>query len=112
MQKIEATIRSFKLEEVREMLISIGIHAATVTEVQVHNHRRKKGETSRGSPNVDAFIPRIKLEVVVPDEQWRVTTDAILRASKTGIFGDGKIFVLPVVDAIRIRTEEHGANAV
>jgi len=112
MQKIEAIIRPFKLEQVNEVLSAKGIEGATVSEVRVHSWHKANGDVYRGPSYLEAFAPMIKLELVLADEQASETITAILDAAKTGRFGDGKIFVSPIIDAIRIRSGEHGLNAV
>jgi nitrogen regulatory protein PII len=109
---IEAIIKPFKMDEVKEILTAMGIHGATVTEVRGHGRQIGTREVFRGSAYGMEFLPMIKLEVAVADEQKADALAAILRVAKTGKAGDGRIFVLPIDDVIRIRTEEHGANAV
>jgi nitrogen regulatory protein P-II 2 len=111
MRKIVAIIRPFRLEEVKASLAAMGIPGATVSEVWVQRRRNESGQIYRNSPQREGFLPRVRLELVVTDEQWKDTTTAILRAAKTGIFEDGKIFVTEVVDAVHIRTGEHGVPA-
>ena len=112
MKKIEAIIKPFKLEEVKEVLSAKGVHGATVTEVRMQSRQRGNPEVYRGSKYAEEFRPKIKLELVVPDEQKDDALAAILHAAKTGRVGDGKIFVFDICEAIRIRTGEHGAEAV
>jgi nitrogen regulatory protein PII len=112
MEMIEAIIKPFKMDEVKEILTAMGIHGATVTEVRGHGRQIGTREVFRGSAYGMEFLPMIKLEVAVADEQKADALAAILRVAKTGKAGDGRIFVLPIDDVIRIRTEEHGANAV
>jgi nitrogen regulatory protein P-II 1 len=112
MEMIEAIIKPFKMHEVKEILTTMGIHGATVTEVKLHAKRKGHREVPRGSTFLPEFLPMIKLELVVTDEQKADAIAAIIRAAKTGKTGDGKIFVLPIDEAIRIRTEENGVNAV
>ncbi len=109
MHKIEAIIRPFKLEEVKASLAAMGIPGATVSEVWVQRRRNENGHANRNSSQREGFLPRIRLELVVTDERWRDTTTAILRAANTGKLEDGNIFVTEVVDAVHIRTGEHGA---
>lgn len=112
MELIEAIFRPFKLEEVKATLTQKGIHGATITEMWVHCHYKTNGSDFRGLAYGDGYIPRIKLEVVVDEEHRSKAIAAILHAANTGGIGDkngdGMIFVSPVVDAIRIRTGEHG----
>jgi nitrogen regulatory protein P-II 1 len=108
MKKIEAIIKPFKLEEVKDVLEGMRIHGATVSEVRMQNRLRIHHDTGYG----EDFQPRIKLELVVTDEQKCDAVEAILHAAQTGRVGDGKIFVFDISEAIRIRTGEHGAEAV
>jgi len=112
MEMIEAIIKPFKLDEVKGVLTAMGIHGATVTEVRGLGRHKGNREVYRGSAYSMDFHPMIKLEIVVPDEQKSSAIAAILNAAKSGRAGDGKIFVLPIDEAIRIRTEEHGVSAV
>lgn len=112
MKKIEAVIRPFKLDEVKEALIEEGIKGLTITEVRGYGRQKGHTETYRGSEYRIEFIPKIKIEVVVEDDKAEVVIDAILRSAKTGQVGDGKIFVSDVAEVIRIRTEESGSGAL
>jgi nitrogen regulatory protein P-II 1 len=112
MKKIEAIIKPFKLEEVKTALADIGIEGMTVTEVKGFGRQKGHTEIYRGSEYTVDFLPKIKLEVVVADEVADKAVEAIIKAAKTGKIGDGKIFILPVEQAIRIRTEEQGDRAV
>jgi len=112
MKKIEAIIRPFKLDEVKEALTEEGIKGLTITEVRGYGRQKGHTETYRGSEYRIEFIPKIKIEVVVDDNKSEKVIDAILKAAKTGQVGDGKIFVYDVEDAIRIRTEESGKAAL
>lgn len=112
MKKIEAIIKPFKLEEVKEALSAIGLEGMTVTEVKGFGRQKGHSEIYRGSEYTVDFLPKIKIEVVVSDEQSGPAVDAISKASRTGKIGDGKIFVLPVEEVLRIRTEEKGESAV
>ena len=112
MRKIEAIIKPFKLDEVKEALHAIGIQGMTVTEVKGFGRQKGHTELYRGAEYVVDFLPKIKLEIVVSDDLVEKTTIALSEACHTGRIGDGKIFVLPVDDAIRIRTGEHGDEAV
>jgi nitrogen regulatory protein P-II 1 len=112
MKRIEAIIKPFKLNEVKEALQDIGVQGMTVTEVKGCGRQKGHTEIYRGSEyNVD-FLPKVKLEIVVADAQLQPVVDAIIKAASTGKIGDGKIFVWPVEDAIRIRTQERGERAV
>jgi nitrogen regulatory protein P-II 1 len=112
MKKIEAIIKPFKLTEVKEALQEVGIQGMTVTEVKGFGRQKGHTEIYRGSEYIVDFLPKVKIEIVVSDAQARLAMDAIVKAAKTGKIGDGKIFVFPVENALRIRTEEQGENAV
>ncbi len=112
MKKIEAIIRPFKLDEVKEALVEEGIHGLTISEVRGYGRQKGHTETYRGSEYQIEFIPKIKIEIVVDDILLDKVVDAILRTAKTGQVGDGKIFIYDVQDVIRIRTEESGSQAL
>lgn len=112
MKKIEAIIKPFKLEEVKDALSELGIEGMTVTEVKGFGRQKGHTEIYRGSEYTVDFLPKIKLEVVLADSLLESATKAIVNSAKTGKIGDGKIFVLDVDEAIRIRTEETGEKAV
>jgi nitrogen regulatory protein P-II 1 len=112
MKKIEAIIRPFKLDEVKEALIEEGVRGLTVSEVRGYGRQKGHTETYRGSEYHIEFIPKIKIEVVIEDEKEEQVIDAILRTANTGQVGDGKIFISNIEDAIRIRTEESGKEAL
>ena len=112
MKKIEAIIKPFKLEEVKEALSEIGIVGMTVTEVKGFGRQKGHTEIYRGSEYTVDFLPKVKVELVVTDDLVEKAIDAIVKAAKTGKIGDGKVFVLPVDQAIRIRTEEMGEKAI
>jgi nitrogen regulatory protein P-II 1 len=112
MKKIEAIIKPFKLEEVKDALGEIGIEGMTVSEVKGFGRQKGHTEIYRGSEYTVDFLPKIKLELVIPDDRADAAVAAIIKAAKTGKIGDGKIFVTMVSDAIRIRTEEKGDQAV
>ena len=112
MKKIEAIIKPFKLEEVKDALSELGIEGMTVSEVKGFGRQKGHTEIYRGSEYTVDFLPKIKLEVVLPDSRVDVAIEAIIKAAKTGKIGDGKIFVSSVEDAIRIRTDEKGDAAV
>jgi nitrogen regulatory protein PII len=112
MKKIEAIIKPFKLEEVKDALAEVGIEGMTIAEVKGFGRQKGHTEIYRGSEYTVDFLPKIKLEVVVADGRLDAAVTAIVRAAKTGKIGDGKIFVSKVDDAIRIRTEEKGEQAV
>jgi len=112
MKKIEAIIRPFKLDEVKEALVEEGIRGLTISEVRGYGRQKGHTETYRGSEYQIEFIPKIKIEIVVDDTLLEKVVDAILRTAKTGQVGDGKIFISDVQDVIRIRTEESGSHAL
>lgn len=112
MKKIEAIIKPFKLNDVKDGLASAGIQGMTVTEVKGFGRQKGHTEIYRGSEYTVDFLPKIKLELVVADAQAAVAVEAIVKAAKTGKIGDGKIFVSSVDEAVRIRTEERGERAV
>jgi len=112
MRKIEAIIKPFKLDEVKEALHGVGIQGMTVTEVKGFGRQKGHTELYRGAEYVVDFLPKIKVEVVVSDEMADKAVEAIVQAANTGRIGDGKIFVLPIEEAIRIRTGERGPDAV
>lgn len=112
MKKIDAIIKPFKLEEVKEALADIGVAGLTVTEVKGFGRQKGHTEIYRGSEYTVDFLPKIKVEVVVSDHLVTAAVDAIVKAAKTGKIGDGKVFVSPIENAIRIRTEEKGDQAV
>jgi len=111
-KKVEAIIKPFKLEEVKEALAKVGIQGLTVTEVKGFGRQKGHKELYRGAEYVVEFLPKVKLEVVVVDDMMEKVVDAITKAASTGRIGDGKIFVSPVDDAIRIRTGESGDVAL
>ena len=112
MKKIEAIIKPFKLDEVREGLSEVGITGLTVTEVKGFGRQKGHTELYRGAEYVVDFLPKIKVEVVLGDDMVDQAVEAIVKAAHTGKIGDGKIFVSPVEQVIRIRTGEIGAAAV
>ena len=112
MKKVEAIIKPFKLDEVKDALAEVGIQGMTVTEVKGFGRTGGKKEVYRGSAYVVDFVPKVKLEIIVPDERVADVVESIEKAAKTGRIGDGKIFVLPVDEIIRIRTGERGSDAI
>ena len=112
MKKIEAIIKPFKLDDVKEALQEIGLTGITVTEARGFGRQKGHTELYRGAEYVVDFLPKVKIEVIVMDDMVEKTIEAILAAAQTGRIGDGKIFVLPVEDVIRIRTGERGPNAI
>ena len=112
MKKIEAIIKPFKLENVKEALTGLGIEGMTVSEVKGFGRQKGHTEIYRGSEYTVDFLPKLKVEIVVADNHVAGAVKAIVEAAKTGKIGDGKVFVSPVENAIRIRTEESGDQAV
>ena len=112
MKKIEAIIKPFKLDEVREALSEIGISGLTVTEVKGFGRQKGHTELYRGAEYVVDFLPKIKIEIIVANERVDAAIEAIIKAAHTGKIGDGKIFVYPVEQVVRIRTGETGEAAV
>lgn len=112
MKKIEAIIKPFKLNEVKDALHEIGVAGMSVTEVKGFGRQKGHTEIYRGSEYTVDFLPKVKIEIVLPDTQIDSAVEAIVKAAKTGKIGDGKVFVYDVEDAIRIRTEERGESAV
>ncbi len=112
MKLIKAIIKPFKLEEVKEALAEIGIEGMTVTEVKGFGRQKGHTEIYRGSEYTVDFLPKVELEIAVSDELAAKTVETIVKAGKTGKIGDGKVFVIPVEDAIRIRTDETGESAL
>ncbi len=112
MRKIEAIIKPFKLDAVKEALNSIGIQGLTLSEVKGFGRQKGHTELYRGAEYVVDFLPKIKLEIAVRDDMLDEVVQAIVEAAKTGRIGDGKIFVLPVEETIRIRTGERGPDAL
>ena len=112
MKKVEAIIKPFKLDEVKEALHEIGVQGLTVTEVKGFGRQKGHTELYRGAEYVVDFLPKLKLEVVVSDDLTDKVVAAIVESANTGRIGDGKIFVLPLEEAIRIRTGERGSDAV
>jgi nitrogen regulatory protein P-II 1 len=112
MKKLEAIIKPFKLEEVKEALAELGIEGMTVTEVKGFGRQKGHTEIYRGSEYTVDFLPKVKVEVVLADEMVDKAVTVVVAAAKTGKIGDGKVFVLPVEHAVRIRTEEIGEKAV
>ena len=112
MKLIIAIIKPFKLEEVKEALSEIGVEGMTVTEVKGFGRQKGHTEIYRGSEYTVDFLPKVKLEIVVADDVVPKTVEAIVKAAKTGKIGDGKVFVVALEDAIRIRTDERGDAAI
>lgn len=112
MKKIEAIIKPFKLDEVKEALAELGIEGMTVSEVKGFGRQKGHTEIYRGSEYTVDFLPKVKIEIIVPDSLVEKAITAISSAAKTGKIGDGKIFIIPIEQAVRIRTGELGENAI
>ena len=112
MKKVECIIRPFKLEDVKEALTTLGVRGMTVTEIKGFGRQKGHTELYRGSEYTIEFLPKLKLEIVVPEELVDQVVEAILQTASTGKIGDGKIFIFDVEEAIRIRTGERGKAAV
>lgn len=112
MKKVEAIIKPFKLDDVKEKLSGLGVKGMTVTEVRGFGRQKGHTEIYRGAEYVVDFLPKIKIEIVVSDNQVSEVVETIRGASYTGKIGDGKIFVIPVEECVRIRTGEHGEQAL
>ena len=112
MKKVEAIVKPFKLDEVKDALAEVGIQRMTVTEVKGFGRTGGKKEVYRGSAYVVDFVPKVRIEVVVPDGLVHQVLEAIEKSAKTGRIGDGKIFVVPIEEAVRIRTGERGEEAI
>ncbi|WP_025209307.1 P-II family nitrogen regulator [Hippea sp. KM1] len=112
MKKIEAIIKPFKLDAVKEGLMELGIKGLTVSEVKGYGRQKGHTEIYRGAEYVVDFLPKVKIEVVVEDEMVDSVVEKIIETAKTGKIGDGKIFIIPIEDAIRIRTSERGKDAI
>jgi nitrogen regulatory protein P-II 1 len=112
MKKIEAIVKPFKLDDVKEALSEIGIYGMTVTEVNGYGRQKGHKEIYRGAEYVVDFVPKIKVEIVVSDERADETVETVRNAANSGKIGDGKIFVLPVEQVVRVRTGETGTEAL
>jgi nitrogen regulatory protein PII len=112
MKKIEAIIKPFKLEEVKDALAGVGVEGMTVSEVKGFGRQKGHTEIYRGSEYTVDFLPKIKIEIVLADAQVQSAVEAIVKAARTGKIGDGKVFVSSIEEAVRIRTEEKGDQAV
>jgi nitrogen regulatory protein P-II 1 len=112
MKKIEAVIKPFKLDEVKEALQELGVQGMTVLEAKGYGRQKGHTELYRGAEYVVDFLPKIKIEVVVPDDQLSAAVEAICAAARTGRIGDGKIFISDLADVVRIRTGETGGAAI
>jgi nitrogen regulatory protein P-II 1 len=112
MKKIQAVIKPFKLDDVKEALTKAGVEGMTLTEVRGFGRQKGHTELYRGAEYVVDLLPKVQLEVVVPDGRTPLVLETIMKAANTGRIGDGKIFVFPVLDAVRIRTGERGESAL
>ena len=112
MKKIEAIIKPFKLDEVKDALLAVGVQGMTISEVKGFGRQKGHTELYRGAEYVVDFLPKIKLEILVPDDKADKVMEAIIEVARTGRIGDGKIFILPVEEAVRIRTGERGVDAI
>jgi nitrogen regulatory protein P-II 1 len=112
MKRIDAIIKPFKLDEVKDRLAAVGVQGITVNEVKGFGRQKGHTELYRGAEYVVDFLPKVQISVLVPDDRVDETVDAIVTGARTGRIGDGKIFITPVEDVIRIRTGEHGPAAV
>jgi nitrogen regulatory protein P-II 1 len=112
MKKIEAIVKPFKMEDVKEALAEIGIEGMTVSEVKGFGRQKGHTEIYRGTEYTVDFLPKVKFEIVLKDDLVAKAVDTIVSAAKTGKIGDGKVFVIPIEDAVRIRTDERGEEAV
>src|SRR5512147_1896067 len=112
MKKIEAIIKPFKLEDVKEALSGLGVEGMTVSEVKGFGRQKGHTEIYRGSEYTVDFLPKVKIELIVPDAQAQAAIDAIIKSARTGKIGDGKVFVSDIEEAIRIRTDERGEKAI
>ena len=112
MKKVDAIVKPFKLDEVKDKLNEIGVQGITVTEVKGFGRQKGHTELYRGAEYVVDFLPKVKLEIVIADAQAEEVIDTIMKAAQTGRIGDGKIFVTDLIDVIRIRTGERGEEAI
>jgi nitrogen regulatory protein PII len=111
-KKIEAIVKPFKTEAVKEAIAEVGVEGMTLSEVRGFGRQKGHSEIYRGSEYTVDFLPKVKFEIVVSDDRAQKVVEAILRSAKTGKIGDGKVFVMEVEEAIRIRTDERGAEAL
>ena len=112
MKKVEAIVRIFKLEDVKNALSAKGIRGMTITDVKGFGRQKGHTEMYRGTEYKVEFVPKVKIEVAVPDDSLQLVLDTIMRTAQTGQIGDGKIFVSPIEEAVRIRTGERGKEAI
>jgi len=112
MKQIEAIIKPFKLDEVKEALTKVGIQGMTIAEVKGFGRQKGHTELYRGAEYSVDFLPKVKIQILVPDEKATQVVDTVLKTARTGKIGDGKIFIIPVEEVVRIRTGEKGADAI
>jgi nitrogen regulatory protein P-II 1 len=112
MKQIEAIIKPFKLDEVKEALTKVGIQGMTITEVKGFGRQKGHTELYRGAEYSVDFLPKVKIQILVPDDKASQVVDVVVKTARTGKIGDGKIFIVPVEEVIRIRTGEKGADAI
>jgi len=112
MKQIEAIIKPFKLDEVKEALTKVGIQGMTITEVKGFGRQKGHTELYRGAEYSVDFLPKVKIQILVPDEKVAQVVEAVVKTARTGKIGDGKIFVIPVEEVVRIRTGEKGSDAI
>ena len=112
MRKIESVIRPHLLDAVKNALQEVGVVGMTVIEVKGFGRQKGHTETYRGSEYKIDFLPKVKIEIIIPDEMVDVVIESIIKTARTGKFGDGKIFIIPIEDVVRIRTGEHGEHAL
>src|SRR3982750_4424856 len=112
MKKIEAIVKPFKMEDVKQALAEVGVEGMTVSEVKGFGRQKGHTEIYRGSEYTVDFLPKVKFEIVLSDDRGQKAVEVIVAAAKTGKIGDGKVFILPMEEAIRIRTEERGESAI
>jgi len=112
MKKIEAIVKPFKMEDVKEALAEVGVEGMTVSEVKGFGRQKGHTEIYRGSEYTVDFLPKVKFEIVLSDDRVQKAVEVIIAAAKTGKIGDGKVFILPMEEAVRIRTEERGDSAI
>ena len=112
MKKIDAIIKPFKLDEVKEALSKAGVHGLTITEVKGFGRQKGHTELYRGAEYVVDFLPKVKIEILVDDDKAAEVTDSIIAAARTGRIVDGKIFIMPMDEVVRIRTGERGSDAI
>jgi nitrogen regulatory protein P-II 1 len=112
MKQIEAIIKPFKLDEVKEALTKVGIQGMTIVEVKGFGRQKGHTELYRGAEYSVDFLPKVKIQILVPDEKATQVVETILKTARTGKIGDGKIFIVPVEEVVRIRTGEKGADAI